>query len=322
MPSLDGGHYFLTALIPLHTHPCRVGEVVTSPSHAVRELLARTPTAQHSPACAASGLQSPFAASPRTHFARFAVVDDPAFNGRDTADAIGTAAQSLVRYVDLLQPQPVDRLPRPYLLFAADFDLIPGEADPVAGYLAQLWACMGTSWAQILEHCEGYVPAGERGFVDYLRSCQIDTTMPFNDYGAGPAAPAKASPALVLVAVVAVVVLLAALVLTLRLTTLPLLARWAAGLVIGALAAVAAAVALVFRLGPRSAPYSPGADLKTVLKALYVQSAFARFAAEHQGCDPATLQAAFAAFVAATRPGDLDGPTQTPGVVPQAQAGS
>ena len=93
MPNIDGPHGFLTALLPLHTEPCPHPKHggLTSPAHAVREILASLPTAQHSLACTASGQQSPFARSPTTHFARFAVIDDPAFNGRDPHDAILTA---------------------------------------------------------------------------------------------------------------------------------------------------------------------------------------------------------------------------------------
>lgn len=49
------------------------------------------------------------------------------------------------------------------------------------------------------------------------------------------------------------------------------------------------------------------------LKALYLKQEFARFAAEHQGADPASLQRAFAAFIERVRPLDLGQPTWRPG---------
>ena len=70
MPTYDGGHYFLTALIPIEWRVIKDGEVVTSPVHALRKQLELLPPAAQTPAC--SGRQSPFAKSPRTHFARFA----------------------------------------------------------------------------------------------------------------------------------------------------------------------------------------------------------------------------------------------------------
>ncbi len=49
------------------------------------------------------------------------------------------------------------------------------------------------------------------------------------------------------------------------------------------------------------------------LKSLYLKQEFARFAAEHQGADPATLQQAFSAFVARVEPENLAAPTWKPG---------
>ena len=64
-------------------------------------------------------------------------------------------------------------------------------------------------------------------------------------------------------------------------------------------------------------PYtaSPGADLRNVLKGLYLQQAFTRFAMAQQRRNPAKWGAEFRKFLAATKPGDLDGPTQPPGVI-------
>lgn len=314
MPDIDGGHAFLTVLFPLHTEPC-IGDVgVTSPAHAVREILGTLPTAQHSPASAGSHLQSPFAGSFRTHFARFAVMDAPAFNGRDTADALRTALSSLTSRVDLLEAQPVDRFERPYLLFCADFDVAENDNDPIGSYLTELWGCMGADWARILSHCEGYRHGDQRDFVEYLRSCRVETTMPFNDYAVAP--PPPRTPPVTVIAATALGVLVVVGGLIGLLAPFPWWGRAGLGLAAGLAAALLAAFVLVFRMGPRPAPYAPGVDLRTILKALYVQAAFSRFAATRQGCDPATLLSSFQAFLTQTDPTNLQAPTQAPGVVP------
>ncbi|HEX2816053.1 MAG TPA: hypothetical protein VHN39_06650, partial [Phenylobacterium sp.] len=55
-------------------------------------------------------------------------------------------------------------------------------------------------------------------------------------------------------------------------------------------------------------------DLPTVLKALFLQQQFIRFAIEAQGLDDATLHARFGGFLGAVRPGE-DAPTQPAGEI-------
>jgi len=110
MPNLDGGHYFFTAVVPV----CNRGIVEhqgmkSSPIHMVREALETLPTALQSRAAEEVGIQSPFARSTRTHFARFVVLDQPFYNGRDRADALLSAIQD----TDLLKAQPHDLLACP-----------------------------------------------------------------------------------------------------------------------------------------------------------------------------------------------------------------
>jgi hypothetical protein len=67
MPNFDGGHYFLTALIPIRTDPVedpRAAEWVTSHAHALRETLATMPTALQSWATEGTGLNAPSRATP------------------------------------------------------------------------------------------------------------------------------------------------------------------------------------------------------------------------------------------------------------------
>ena len=190
MPNLDGGHYFLTALAPIPADPCRRADgTVTSPTAAVREALAVLPTAP-----------SPFARTDRTHFARFVVIDQPAFNGRDPGNTLVEAA----RKTDLLVHQPVDTLTRAWLLLAIDFDAGDGADHGPHDYLAGLWDVMAAELGAVYRHCHGFERQvrDRDGFARYLTRCRIDTTMPFNDYWTAPpplpAIPVKAMGALAL----------------------------------------------------------------------------------------------------------------------------
>ena len=315
MPDLDGAHGYLTALLPLHTAPCeRDDGTITSPAHAVRELLAGWPTAQHSPACAASGLQSPFAASTSTHLARFAVIDQPAFNGRTPQDAILTAANI---GPPLTAEAAVDDLGRPYLLFCADFDRGRDAQTAVGDYLEELWASAPAEWAALLRHCEGWREGGRAlDFARYVSECQVETTMPFNDYavasGRGPAPAAILAP--VALAAAAFLVVVASVLAVCG--ALPAALAWALALAVGVAAAGATAMLTIDRIARRSSPRVEGLELRTILKALDLQARFTRFALDHQGASASDLQADFRTFLQAARPGDLSSPTQPPGVVP------
>ena len=50
MPTFDGGHYFLTVVIPIRTAPVKDGLAVTSPVHALRKRLSLMPTVAETPA--------------------------------------------------------------------------------------------------------------------------------------------------------------------------------------------------------------------------------------------------------------------------------
>ncbi len=304
MPNFTGGHYFLTALIPMHTEPCkRADQTITSPAHAVREVLASLPTAQHSRACVQSGTNSPFSRDLRTHFARIAVIDDVAFNGRDTQDALVSA----VKNTDLTASQPMDRLDRPYLLFCLDFDAPDGADSTLEAYLAGLWQVMPRELAELMSHCERWTGTTGQDFASYIRRCQVETTLPFNNYGIDPMPPGLTLPKLVQqAALVGAVVALA----------IGLLSHsW----FLAGLAFLGALVGFVYwkirTAGRASGPAVPDQDLRTVLKAIHLQQNFTTFAAAQQGVDPQGLHSAFGAWIAAIRPGDLAGPTQTPGVL-------
>ena len=295
MPSFDGGHYFLTTLAPVLAEPCpRADGSLTSPVASLRETLATLPSAVESAASLASGRSSPFARSAHTHFARWAVIDQPAFNGRDPGNALAQA----IGKTDLLAHGPVDRLTRAWLLLAIDCDATDAPDHGLGEYLARLWDVMGEELRAVYRHCHGFGAVTDReGFARYIRRCEVETTMPFNDYWITPPplpSLSLAGVALAAVAFVAFVTWLAA----------RLAGGW--GAAVAALAALGLAGWAAYRLlavrAQRPFPAAPGSDLPTILKALFLQNAFAGFAIAHQGAGPAELHAAFGRFLADTRP--------------------
>jgi hypothetical protein len=310
MTSFDGGHYFFTAIVPI----CNEGIVEheglrSSPIHVLRETLETMPTALDSRAAEDVGIQSPFARSARTHFARLIVLDQPFFNGRDRADAIAAA----VRKTDLLAAEPADELACPNLIVIFDFDPVDpsGKGEP-RGYLEELWTLMRVELTDIFRYAYGFSKVVDaKSFADMLIDCELETTMPFNDYWT--VAPPFASltiPALIVPPAFGVAAALAA--------TLWRGWPWWAGLMAAVVLGLAGVVADYFWVmgrGRRPFPAAPDSTLRHVLKALYLQQAFARFARAQQGTELAGRAAAFRAFLAEHEPGNLDGPTQSAGVI-------
>lgn len=322
MPNFDGGHYFLTAMIPVRTELVadpRTSGRVTSHTHALREVLAQMPTALQSPATEAIGINSPFARNARTHLARFVVVDDVAFQGKAQRDPLAARVSG----ENPLTPDHVDALPHAYLLFVADFDAPDGKNVTRDAWCEELWGQMEPELRAILQHCEGSeMLEGEdgpaAGFAELIRACQIETTMPFNDYWEG-APPLKSlwlplAPAAGFAAAFVLAVLFG-------------LVAWMIGEPVGfwagagvfCVAGVAGCLyysySKVMLHGAQPFPAAPRSDLPSVLKALYLQQKFARLLIETQGKDAATVHAAFGAFLAAHRPDNTAEPTQPRGVV-------
>jgi hypothetical protein len=309
MLSFDGGHYFFTALVPV----CNRGIVEhegmkSSPIHMVREALETLPTALQSHAAEGVGIQSPFARSTRTHFARLVVLDQPFYNGRDRADAVLSALEG----TDLLKAQPHDILACPYLLVMIDFDPVNplGAGEPRA-YCEHLWGTMAEELKAVFTYCYGFSQVRDAAsFADFLLPCEVETTMPFNDYWTD-APPLKSMSKLLLAAFP-----LAGLV-------LPLIGAamhrwsWGMGILFAILLLILGLVLdyfLIMAKGGKPFP-SAGATLPRILKALYLQQAFTRFAAAQQDADPAATGAAFRAFLEANRPNNFDAPSQPPGVI-------
>lgn len=314
MANVDGGHYFLTTLIPVRVDP-QVGAdgSFTSPSHVLREALSTLPTAQQSPACVASGFNSPFARCSRTHFVRAALITQPMFNGRDG----GNALLQGFRRVNLLAQQPVDRLSRPYLMFSADFDTRTDEVDGgLASWASGLWARAEPEMTAVFTSCLGFDQVTDgASFAAWLERCQIDTTMSFNDYYVPTVDLHGYTARDLVVRFAACAAVLSALAIAVVISTV-LSAWWLLALVPVALV-IGVLVVLRLLWVKGSKPFATGAhtDLPSVLKALHVQQRFALFAADVQGDDAATLHARFAGFLAAVQPDHVDAPTQPSGVI-------
>ncbi len=335
MPTFDGGHYFLTVLVPVKTDPIHDGSAFTSPVHALRKKLAMLAPAQQTPPCCKD--QSPFAKNTRNHFARFVVIDGVAYNGRVTQNSICLVLQNALSKVkiNLMVAQPQDHLSCPFLLFSADFDAESGADSERNSYLATLWDTMNADLREIFIHCEGFDGVNdEASFAQYIARCQIETTMPFNDYYVDIDATVKSLPVwpvdknLIPASAGAIVFLLGLIIFCFM--------SGMSGLIVMLLgAAVLAgglwmAYASILAAGAKPFPPAPDAKLPAVLKALYLQREFTRFAIDNQllAANPSSAQQfhdAFGNFVTENQPDNFgvtnDQPdlhytqTQQPGII-------
>jgi hypothetical protein len=309
MPNFDAGHYFLTVAAPVRMDSVLIGGQSHSRRHLIREALAALPAGEHTVVTLGKGNAGPFARSTRTHFVRFVVLDDVVFNGRIPANTL----IDKIKKTNLLKPQPVDRLSTPFLILAVDFDAGNGTDGELHGYLADLWQRASAELTGIFQHCQGFESVKTaQEFCRYISRCQVETTMPFNDYWSAPPALTNldlvpyvaAAGAGVLVGVVGLVVGY----------------RWLffAGLLL-LLLAIYLGYRKVIDVGqspfPKSAPPAPGGDLPTVLKALYLQRAFTDFAIGAQGASDQEIFDRFGKFAAEHAVDRTDAPTQPPGVI-------
>ncbi|HEX5379742.1 MAG TPA: hypothetical protein VFW47_14290 [Phenylobacterium sp.] len=333
MPNLDGGHYFLTVLAPIRTDAVIDKIPGRSRSHrgGLAQKLALLATGRQTESSPKDAWASPFSRNLQNHLARFVIIDGPAFNGRVSGDTL----LAVVRKTNPLTPQPVDRLTNPYLLFAADLDQAGDAEATLRSYTDQLWATMNKDLVEVFGHCVGFegVDSAET-FNAYIRRCQVETTMPFNDYWpdglkvGDTALPTRPLVAAAVVAGGAVVLWVLAAILNGLLTALGAhdgLARMAASATAwGVLVApLLVGVALLFvwglyrwvvREGSKPFGTAPGSDLPSVLKSLFVQQQFTRFAIEAQGLADNELHSRFGAFLKAVQPAAAT-PAQPPGEV-------
>jgi hypothetical protein len=314
MPNFDGGHYFLTVIIPVNTKPCkRTDGTVTTPINALREALNSLPTAHQSKASIANTCTSPFTRDSRTHLTRFAVIPDVAYNGRDPQNSIGMA----IKGVNPVIPQPVDGLTCPFMLWAVDFDAADGSDASLNGYLEGLWTVAQAELTDVFQYCTGFDTVdGPSRFAAWIRKCQIETVMPFNDYWIIP----PPFPSLSLGGLAGEVILMAVVVFAAIFIPNMIWLHWNPWLVgifaalLGLALGVWSALRTVAKAAAKPFPTAPGSDLPSVLKSLYLQHHFMDFAIDNQGVDPAVLHANFGAFLAAHQPNQAT-PTQPPGVI-------
>jgi hypothetical protein len=315
MPTFDGGHCFLTVLLPISTRDVEdASGQRSSPVHLVREALSLLPTAKQSQVTACSEKISPFALNQRTHFARFGIIDDVTYNGSLPKDAI------IGGLIDSQAPEKIDQLPCPYLMFTADFDAPGGEIAELRSWLAEIYEASAASLEPIFKHCCFYSAevTGTESFVDFIIARQLETTMPFNDYWSD-GLPIKKVP-IVLFGVSLLAGGLAAGALSyFLLQSSGLISNQFLLCGLSTLVGLSLAAILAYRaVAARAAkpfPKAPGSDLRTILKALYLQPRFVEFAIEAQGLDDQALFTKFGGFLAINRLDDLDGPTQAPGVI-------
>ncbi|MFZ0426325.1 MAG: hypothetical protein WAL80_25895 [Xanthobacteraceae bacterium] len=327
MPTFDGGHYFLTALIPIRTDMVQDQRSITSPVHALSKRLDMLATAMQTPGCRG---ESPFARNTRNHFVRLVIIHDVAYNGREQGNTLLSIG------VDLVVAQPQDHLSCPFLLLAVDFDAASGADIERDSYLATLWQTMETELRGILTFCRGFDGRvnDAAAFAKYIADCQFETTMSFNDYYADPPKLPNWPSSVykwIGIAILAPFALsvVAALVLFVAEMFVP---PWVTGIRTAVLVAVVTAVGLgaliliaylsLMAAGAKPFPTAPDSNLPAVLKALYLQRAFTRFAIDSQmdaaGSDAASAQRLhdnFATFLAVNKPSDLSNPTQAPGVI-------
>jgi hypothetical protein len=334
MPNFDGGHYFFTGLFPIRLEPeQRKDGSFTVPSHLLREALASLPNFSEA---AGQRRVSPFARSDTTHFVRFGVIDEPAFNGRVSADAI------FGRGGDPAIAQPVDLLTRPWLVMAADFDVQDASDGARDRWAADLWELMQPELTEIFGYCCEFSTRDDlksnhrrpfepvrsgADFAAYLARGQIETTMSFNDYWIKPP-PLPDFPISRMLNIIKYPALLFALVAA-YLRWWPVhVASWsprdwdwvgflivAGAALLGAIVGAGIDLLMISRRGARPFPRAPNSDLRSVLKGLYLQQRLVEFAISHQFSEPEQLHRAFGDFLGQVRPDDLNRPTQSRGVL-------
>jgi hypothetical protein len=309
MPNYDAGHYFLTVAMPVRMDSILIDGQSHSRRHLIREALSTMPMGERTEASQGKGNSSPFARNGSTHFVRLFVLDDLVFNGRmprDTLlDRLGGA--------NLRKPQPVDRLSTPFLFFVVDFDAEGGTDRERDLYLTDLWQQASEELTKVFQHCQGFdTVRTAQDFCRYIGRCQIETTMPFNDYW-------SAQPPLHDLDFVPYKLAAAAGGIAVLVGLLPHVHQ----LIVAGLLVLAATAFLAYQkvmeVGrsplPKSPPLAPQPDLPTVLKALYLQRAFTEFVIDMQGESDKALFDRFGAFIAEKRPDDISSPSQEPGVI-------
>ena len=338
MPNFDTGHLFLTTLAPIKNGGFNNPQGAhVSYQQQVRIILSVISTALQSPATVQVGYNSPFSRNTRNHLCRFMVLGDVIYNGRPKAVPI---------VGNPLTPTPVDTLDNAYLMFSADIDAVTEDGDALPdnlteaqqdaardSYARKLWETMEPELRQIYSNCVGFDDVNSAAdFASYLAKCQVETTMPFNDYWLPGDAKFHQLPEKLLLGIMLGPLLMAGLGLVGFLAKsflglfniLPKFAGFLAGFNPGWIFIVGLGIGLItiygsykYALRNGEKPMSAGrfADLPNVLKSLYLQQNFADFAVAQQGSTDAALHEAFGQFLEDHKPEDKMSPTQSPGVI-------
>ena len=334
MPNFDGGHYFLSALIPIcegsiyspipkyYVTSLDRGKYVTSHVHCLREVLASIPSEN-------SGLNAngndnkifnqynaPFSRDLSTHFSRFAIVDDVAYVGKQNKDAILATIQGINPVI----PETIDQLPFSYLAWIAEFDADDGSESSLKKYLYGLWDVMEFELIAIFRHCQNFnADNPKESFINIVISSRLETTMSFNDYyWSGEPGLWKGSPSLPnkLPRVISLPLISAGIIFIVSLVNG--VSGWSASFLLFLLLIIA--IFWIYRrilhAGAKPFQAAPRTDLSSILKSLYLQRQFIRFMIKNQAASPKALRSAFAEFIALHNPGDVAFPTQSPGGIP------
>lgn len=301
MPSIDGGYYFLTVLVPVRrAWETDIAADKAAPIIELRKTLAQMPTAMQTLRTHKSGEISAFSKSTRTHFARFAVIDRLGYNGYQAADPV-------LETINLAKPISTrTELESPYLLFAAEFDAPSGARNyDLAVYLRELWDVMEKDLVKIFSNCvafdKGEITTAAQ-FIEYVKKCEIETTMPFNFYWADPP---ENLPSLTFTGLGVGGVITGLLMGALFWLLFSQFGFW--------LAFIPATIAFIGgligfpaiqlkRYGDRAFPTPPNASLPSILKGLHLQTTFGRFVVNHQGADADDLHKAFGAYLEENEP--------------------
>lgn len=303
MPSIDGGYYFLTVLVPVRkAWPAEAedakrlgeGKYRTAPIIQLREKLAQMPTAMQTPISHNDDEISAFSKSTRTHLARFAVIDRLGYNGYEAVDPV-------LDKLGLAKPvNNRSELSHPYLLFAAEFDAPSGSRNrDLAEYLRELWDVMRDDLVDIFGNCVAFEPdeiTTAADFIAYIKQCEIETTMPFNFYWT----ETPDLPSLTKLGLGAGALITGGLLAWLSWWLLSGF-FWPLALAVAVIALFVGAIGFVaFRFkqyGDRPFPAPPDADLLSVLKGLHVQSTFGKFVIDNQAKDADVLHKAFGVYL-------------------------
>lgn len=124
---------------------------------------------------------SPMALVPQTYLCRFYVLDDVVIQSIPGGSALDTLADFLPVEFDKIRrnAMPVrDHLQSAYLVFTSNFYCGPtGSPDR---YLAGMWNAITHEVRDIWQHCYGFdLVKDAKTFVDYIRKCQVETSLFF-----------------------------------------------------------------------------------------------------------------------------------------------